>query len=147
MTKFKRTPEALAELTGAAAVGWTNDDLATHFGVSTRTLERHRAADPEWNAAILAARVEYFEAHRVGHGVSRYSHGCRCGVCRAAATAAQAVWRHSRRSVPVPDDVPHGTSSTYVNWSCRCRPCTAANTESNRPYAAAFLARRKAGAA
>jgi hypothetical protein len=98
------------------------------------------------NAAILTARAEYFETHRVPHGtVSRYSSGgCRCGACCAASTAVHAARCRSHRGVPVPDHIQHGTASTYGYWNCRCRPCTDANTVHNRPYQAAYLARRKA---
>lgn len=70
------------------------------------------------------------------HGYGRYSHGCRCEVCRAAKAAylrrrravAAALarkhtnggWRHLAQGVT------HGTAFVYKDAGCRCGPCTEA---------------------
>ena len=45
-----------------------------------------------------------------------------------------------RRAMMVARDpslVPHGTNNGYVNWSCRCRPCTDAHAAAHRAQRAA----------
>lgn len=63
----------LDQLTELAAEGRTNEQLAAHFGVSVRTLQRKRAADPTLNQAILQARESYLASLVPEHGtLSRY---------------------------------------------------------------------------
>lgn len=38
-------------------------------------------------------------------------------------------------------DAPHGTTAGYVTWTCRCIPCTAANTDDNRRRRSSDLTR------
>lgn len=33
-----------------------------------------------------------------------------------------------------PDARTHGVYSTYVNWGCRCQPCTVANSSMRRSF-------------
>jgi hypothetical protein len=78
-----------------------------------------------------------------------YEAGCRCDTCRAANTERVVRRQHERRAArqlingrlvaPVPPHR-HGLASTYVNWSCRCEPCTQAGAKRN----AADRARRAA---
>jgi hypothetical protein len=64
------------------------------------------------------------------HGtVSRYEQGCRCDVCREAATIRSREWRARARKDPAAADrAGHGRASTYKNYSCRCDPCRAAHS-------------------
>lgn len=66
---------------------------------------------------------------------------CRCGMCRAAANAYQGEAKRKRRAARVMVGgrlvapgayVRHGDYSTYVNYSCRCVPCTTARTQRER---------------
>jgi hypothetical protein len=76
------------------------------------------------------------------HGASAYRRKrCGCEQCRddhrvraRAERAARALRLAQDRTL-----APHGHPSTYINWDCRCEPCTAANT-------AACAARVKASA-
>lgn len=60
------------------------------------------------------------------HGATRYRNaGCRCDVCRAGATAAQAERRAAaQRRGLAPGDDRHGTPNGYSYWGCRCAACT-----------------------
>lgn len=73
------------------------------------------------------------------HGsASTYTnHGCHCEQCRCAHRAQAArrrAWRRDQRRAddagrlvaPLPPEQ-HGNTSTYTNWSCRCRLCAEAN--------------------
>lgn len=70
------------------------------------------------------------------HGYGRYSHGCRCSICRAAKAAYVQGRRKRARELAsrFTDDsgrhlaigVAHGTVSAYDESGCRCRPCTSA---------------------
>lgn len=93
------------------------------------------------------------------HGYGSYSHGCRCGVCRAAKAdymrdrraaaraRAQANTRSStgqrgaRESARAPGAYrnvasieKHGTRYGYEEAGCRCLECTDARMESDRKY-------------
>lgn len=74
----------------------------------------------------------------LSHGTATsYNRGCPCDLCKAKNTArnttlrnqrtAQRVLIHGRLVAPLPPEK-HGKYSTYVNWKCRCIPCTDANT-------------------
>jgi hypothetical protein len=77
-----------------------------------------------------------------------YALGCRCDTCTAANTRRTVRRQHERRAerqlingrlvAPVPPHR-HGLVSTYVNWACRCEPCTQAGAQRN----AADRARRR----
>ena len=64
------------------------------------------------------------------HGYTAYSHGCRCGDCRAAKAAYQ---RERRAAAYLPGEIPahvkHGTRSTYEEHGCRCGPCRASQVK------------------
>lgn len=117
-----------------------------------RDLPRGRVASPasrkrrERNAARREAR-ELVDGRwvcvnpLVSHGFeSTYINwGCRCTPCTAANSRAQADHRERRRRqgrrvlidgrwTCVVYGVEHGHYSTYLNWSCRCVPCTDAAT-------------------
>lgn len=57
--------------------------------------------------------------------------GCRCDRCCAANSRRQTVERRNRaaRLRKDPSLAPHGSSSTYVNWECRCALCAAAHSK------------------
>lgn len=77
------------------------------------------------------------------HGHSTYhNHGCRCDVCRSAASAYKQARREKARAARrtaeaeggryVAEGVTHGENG-YDNYMCRCDVCrTAHNTASNR---------------
>lgn len=69
------------------------------------------------------------------HGRSAYSRGCRCDVCVEAVRAYRAERIAAFQAGEL--DVPHGESSTYVNFRCRCVPCKEANSVARRAYLAA----------
>lgn len=72
---------------------------------------------------------------------SSYSGGCRCKHCRKANTEYNLELRQAKAkarvlidghlTAPVAEDR-HGLNSTYVNWMCRCLPCTDAAIEASR---------------
>jgi hypothetical protein len=67
----------------------------------------------------------------VSHGDrSCYVHGCRRLECVKA--NADYVRERRRRfrddGRPIPDRVKHGLAATYVNYGCKCGPCTEANS-------------------
>lgn len=58
------------------------------------------------------------------HGEQRgYSRGCHCDDCKAAHAAY--TRRHRGRDLPA-KQIPHGTANGYVNYRCRCTPCSEA---------------------
>jgi hypothetical protein len=74
------------------------------------------------------------------HGLaSTYRHGCRCEDCRTAHTI-QAAAERARRAERSRDEVPHGTFGGYVNWACRCDPCSEANSAKCADYQARIKA-------
>jgi hypothetical protein len=72
------------------------------------------------------------------HGGTRYNRGCTCDVCLRAHRERLAQLRREHAAARVLIDgrlvatgaPQHGSRSTYVNWMCRCVPCTAAHTAS-----------------
>ena len=73
----------------------------------------------------------------INHGATAYVHRrCRCDVCRAANRDRMQKQTASMRArlAAGEADVPHGRSSTYRNWGCRCRPCTDAHVAKCREY-------------
>lgn len=68
------------------------------------------------------------------HGGAGYAYeqGCRCEVCVEAWNARHRELRAARSAREVPDSVPHGVRSTYVNYGCRCAACYQAQAEANR---------------
>lgn len=83
------------------------------------------------NSLRLAFRVRGLRIPRRQaplHGTRyRYSQGCRCDECRAAAVKYQRTFLG--REPPI-----HGTASAYSNYGCRCRDCRAAQSRKNREY-------------
>lgn len=75
-------------------------------------------------------------------GASAYGAGCRCAECTELHRQRVAAVRADLAARPR-EDVPHGTSGGYSNWSCRCEPCTEAHTAE----LAAYRSARKAGTA
>ena len=64
------------------------------------------------------------------HGTGyRYRRGCHCDLCTEAMRTQQVRWREDRHGREPPQ---HGTESSYKNWGCRCDPCKAAGSVSNR---------------
>lgn len=77
----------------------------------------------------------------IEHGGSGagYVRGCRCDVCTQANTDRCRARRDERLAARVEvngrlvvvDETQvenHGKRSTYMNWGCRCVPCTDSNT-------------------
>ncbi|MGV9891673.1 hypothetical protein [Streptomyces sp. NPDC003395] len=65
-----------------------------------------------------------------------YRRGCRCPECRETARLYQKKRNAERAADPAAADrAGHGKTSTYVNYGCRCAPCKAAQSASNRKYA------------
>lgn len=73
------------------------------------------------------------------HGYVRYTHGCRCEVCRTAkreyTRAIRAPYRRALKLVRergegrhYVDGITHGYSA-YQNYNCRCDVCTAGKAE------------------
>jgi hypothetical protein len=73
--------------------------------------------------SAMMKRHGVVKAKKERHGTAvEYNRGCRCEECKAHNAArhrAGAVDRMSR-----PEEIPHGTESGYVNWYCRCGPCS-----------------------
>lgn len=65
------------------------------------------------------------ESTRHGSINGYFVDGCRCRICKAAATAYTRTLRERRRG-QCPDDV-HGSRHGYCHYGCRCEPCKAAN--------------------
>lgn len=64
-------------------------------------------------------------------------HGCRCSLCKefnANRNKDLQASRHARLNEMF-DKLPHGETSTYLNWGCRCAPCTKSQSISCRVYA------------
>jgi hypothetical protein len=64
------------------------------------------------------------------HGTRAYKvrTGCRCDLCRAAVTREKKEARQRRHEAMLAGQVnpPHGSTSTYSNYTCRCDLCRAA---------------------
>ena len=110
----------------------TDGQLAEHYGVTTRTIQRWRKA-----AGIPTAWVQPSIQE---HGKARYDRGCRCTVCTAANTDRARRQRADRLARTIangwiaPIDK-HGYT-TAENWYCRCDVCRAGIAERNRAYRA-----------
>jgi hypothetical protein len=109
------TPHPL--LPAFVAAGATDEQIARHYGVATRTVERWRVAaglKPNW------------ERRRSGHGTAaQYARGCRCRDCTSANSAqCRQAFARMKATGLAPDDSRHGTVGAYCNWGCRCEPCT-----------------------
>jgi hypothetical protein len=70
--------------------------------------------------------------------LNAYRRGCKCDLCRAANTAHYTNGRAAREAklATDPTSLPHGTTSTYCNYGCRCDPCKEAQAKSNAFHAA-----------
>jgi hypothetical protein len=104
MTKLRPTQ---AEIIAMVADGDTNQQIADRCGITVRTMCRDRAKHPEFNAAIIAARRAFTQAHPLAHGIrSRYNKGCRCDECREANRVGNyelTLQRRQRAGMPPPD--------------------------------------------
>ncbi|MFJ3699457.1 hypothetical protein ACIPW9_35935 [Streptomyces sp. NPDC090052] len=81
------------------ASGLTMRDAAAGCPVAPTVVTYTKLHHAEFAAALTAAREKgkRIREDAQPHGESRYNHGgCRCGICRKAATAARA----GRRAVP-----------------------------------------------
>lgn len=116
------------------ARGGSLEDVARHFGVSSRTVERRLPARQGYHEAIEARAV----VARVHGTLTAYRNGCRCIPCREV-HAERARGRRARKQPPV-----HGTISAYGNHGCRCDSCRAAGSESNRQQRLDRIARAQA---
>lgn len=58
---------------------------------------------------------------------------CRCTECRRVNTA-RVLRRKAERLREIPPDRVHGTRGGYLNWGCRCRPCTDAHSAACAAY-------------
>lgn len=93
-----------------------------------RVLELGELSESQEGVAVTAEEREKPKAHR--HGVSGYSRGCRCDVCRAAKRAYNQE-QHAKRLAAVEAGeatFEHGYEG-YTRWKCRCDPCRAAKSE------------------
>lgn len=84
--------------------------------------------------------------HGSGHYVRcRDDNGRACEVCRRghadAAIAGNRV--RAERLAADPTLAPHGQSSTYGNWGCRCEPCREASRAKRRQYPHNYSSRRR----
>jgi hypothetical protein len=77
------------------------------------------------------------------HGYSRYTHGCRCPICKGAKAAyIRAKRKAARESAPaelingrdryVAPGIKHGTLSGWQEWSCRCLECSEMHRQAQR---------------
>lgn len=59
-----------------------------------------------------------------------YVRGCRCDGCRTASRNRQYRQKKIRQKRLAKDMTlaNHGQASTYMNWGCRCEPCTTAHS-------------------
>lgn len=101
----------------AHKVGMSADDIKAAYRQLNAARNAARAAEARAKTAAARQARELEEAGLLGaHGTeSRYTHGCRCQLCRAAA--------------------PHGTFTRFSTHKCRCLDCiTAAVTEKPDNY-------------
>lgn len=71
----------------------------------------------------------------VDHGtILSYQRGCTCELCREANSQLARVSRERRIEKGIPDHL-HGTDTGYRNWQCKCDPCKAAGSDTNRKAA------------
>lgn len=99
------TPTLITQYLTARATGATQQEAAAAVGVAVRTVRdayiRVRGfRDAEKHAADLGRQARIDE---LPHDESRYTNlGCRCGICRKAATAARIARRqHAAQEAPV----------------------------------------------
>ncbi len=78
-------------------------------------------AGPGTGPAEMASGIGGWHRHGTASACSNY--GCRCELCRTAATAARRAWVQSLQDRQFAK-VPHGTASGYRNWGCLCRQCS-----------------------
>lgn len=87
--------------------GHTNAQIAAEFGCAVRTIDRHRAADPDLSREIIRIRAELAALEAPDHGTyQRYRHGCRCRPCTSANTIrcrAVQMARRARQGLPPPN--------------------------------------------
>jgi len=96
-----------ARLIHLVEAGYTNQQLADAFGCTVRTIDRHRGASPDLNAAIIAARKQLAQQNQPQHGTPRrYAIGCRCRSCTDANTIRcrnDRLTRRARLGLPPPN--------------------------------------------
>lgn len=93
----------------AVTQGMRLGQAADHVGIDRRVPTRHARTDPAFGAALDQARAigKKVRDEKKDHDESRYNNqGCRCDLCRAAATAARTGRRHTQHEDPdqTPDD-------------------------------------------
>lgn len=96
----------------------------------------------------LSRRVELTPSGaKARHGIATtYNRGCRCGQCVENNYQRQ-KFNGFKREVRVRagfvdvSKMKHGKRSTYINWGCRCEPCSKAHSDACKDY----LRRRKTG--
>jgi len=71
--------------------------------------------------------------HAHGEYRNYFIGGCRCNLCRSAATTYSKAKRHERYNTPT-EQIPHGTKNGYANFGCRCTPCLGAMKQYQRRY-------------
>lgn len=88
------------------ASGLTYTEAATASGTPLRTVQYTAQHDAGFDQDRTQARATGKQARidRTPHGLSRYNHhGCRCPICRKAATAARAASPDRRPHQPEAD--------------------------------------------
>lgn len=74
------------------------------------------------------------------HGVTGYTYGCRCDVCKTAISALRKSEREAKRGTLAVGDSRHGTVTGYDGYGCRCDPCVAAHRAARAEHWAAAQA-------
>ena len=143
-------------------------DLLQREGVPARLVEDQPAAEPELDQPAQVAdqgepavvedpapdqpEIVHPEPEPVRHAVERRCSRCRevkpldqfasgAKYCRPCATAYNLERRKGKTLDP--DDERHGTVTGYVNWACRCAPCTAAKAKQARAHRRAAREQRQ----
>lgn len=100
--------------------------VADRLGISEATLRRRAKVDDAVNMALLEGYLQYRERTYPHGRIAGYRQGCRCESCtniHRVNFLRQKTSRALRQH-----EATHGRASTYLNWSCRCTPCTEAHS-------------------
>ena len=81
---------------------WMDELLRSEYaeGVASTEIAKRLGRTPEAirrRASRLGIRSK-FQTLQIRHGISRYKHGCRCDICRAANTEAHRRYTASART-------------------------------------------------
>lgn len=93
----------------AVASGLPLTDAARAAGITPQWANRVAATDPSFHTARQLAKKEgkRVRTEALPHDEYRYNHhGCRCDICRTAATAARTGRRHQETDDPASTDRP-----------------------------------------